>query len=50
MSTPDYGFTEEVEPIEVEGVEITEEKIEADLPIEASLDELDALITGGEEE
>lgn len=50
MSTPDYGFTEEAEPIEVEGIEITEETIEADLPAEASLDELDALITGGEEE
>ena len=49
MSTPDYGFTED-EPIEVEGVEITEETIEVDLPAEASLDELDALLTGGEEE
>ena len=46
MSTPDYGFTED-EPIEVEGVEITEVKIEADLPTEASLDELDALLDGG---
>jgi hypothetical protein len=79
MSTPDYGFTDdEEEPIQVEGVEITEGTIEVeepkevdhdeetkeivdevladygftdeDLPAEASLDELDALVDGGEEE